>query len=766
MHATLIRNRFFVGLFVVGAGLMATAGPAVAKGPLPAVDRRVRIAADVAFQRGGSGDILIQADRQTVRRLRRAEQFIKDKQYLDAVDLLQRVLDREKDAFYYPNPEKREVLQSVRQAAERLIAGMPKDGQDAYQLKFGAAAKVLLDDAVKAARIAAVRDVARRHFHTPAGREAMYRLGAFYWDFGQPMAAGLCFERLRSQKSAAEWEPMLSLRAAACWSRAGLPKKTETALKSFLKHNRGADVRLGGRAVRPFAKTEDGPAWLAKNFPVGRAFVGVDEWVVFRGNRRRNAISSLPEKPAGIRWRLSTIVDPFEPSADVDEKVETDNIKLLKSIVKTLENTNQRRKVPLPLRSHPLVVDGTVLVRTLDSLRGIELKDGTLSGEAIQDEDLYNALTTNGKVAPGSPVHGATTIVRQRLYGDLTWGTLSSNGRHVFAIHEMGVGYPTYDPKTRRRYNPRAYNRLMAYDVRGGRNRWAMGGPETDKFIDDAAPATFFLGAPLPLGEILYCLAEVSGEIRLLAFDQRSPGPGKAPELIWSQPLVASSISIDRDWARRQGGASLSYADGVMVCNTDAGFVIGVDLTSRSLLWAYRYEHARVRPFPGPFPRPRPPTARTEWFDHAALIADGKVVITPRGSAELYCLNLVDGSVAWKKPQADGLYVAGVVEDKVLLIGSGTMQALNLGDGKTAWKKSIGNAAVPSGRGAIAGNHLFVPTLADGVVAYDVKNGKLLGKQKLPGERRPGNLVISGGAMISQGIDGIDAFPLPIFRKP
>ncbi|MFQ5732549.1 MAG: PQQ-binding-like beta-propeller repeat protein [Planctomycetaceae bacterium] len=776
MNATRTRRRILIGLTCAGAALVAVVAndgvpanepPVLADGAPPeAAPVVVVVPKRAAYQQPVGGDILIQADRQTIRRLRMAQKLIKDKQYLDAVGLLQRVLDRDKDAFYYPDPEKRDVLQSVRGAAEQLIAGMPKGGRDAYHLKFGAAAKILVEDAVKDGRIDALKDVARRYFHTPAGNEAMYRLGTYYWDLGQPLAAGLCFERLRVLPRAGDWEPLLSLRAAACWNRAGLPRKTRQALAAFLKHNGDNAVTLGGKTVRPFQKSDDGPAWLAKNFAGGRrAVTGLDEWLVFRGNRQRNGIAPLPTKPADATWRRTTIVDPLEPTADVAEKVDTENLKLLKSVVKSLDAANQRLKAPLPPRVHPLVIDGTILVRTLDFVRAIELETGSWLWDATPDSALTVALSTNGKAPPSSPTNQVSLLARQRLFADLTWGVLSTDGRRVYAVQETGVPYPTYDPKTRQRFNPKAYNRLMAYDLKSGRQMWAMGGPGNARFIVDAQAGRFFLSAPLPLAGHLYCLAEVSGEIRLLAFDQRSPGPGQSPELLWSQPLVGAGVPIARDWSRRQGGASVSYADGVMVCNTDAGFVIGVNLTSRSLLWAYRYRQRNVRPFPGPFPRPQPPPrGRTEWFDHAAVIADGKVLLTPRGSAELHCLNLVDGSVAWKKPQADGLYVAGVVDGKVLLVGSNTVQALGLKDGKTAWKKSTPGTETPSGVGIIAGSRLFIPTLTEGVAAYDAATGKLLGKQKLPKDRRPGNLVIAGGSMISQGVDGVDVFPVPLFK--
>ena len=92
---------------------------------------------------------------------------------------------------------------------------------------------------------------------------------------------------------------------------------------------------------------------------------------------------------------------------------------------------------------------------------------------------------------------------------------------------------------------------------------------------------TFFLGPPLPLMGQLYALGETNGEIRLLALEADT---GK---LLWSQQLAAAEQNVMADSQRRWAGASPSYADGVLVCPTAAGAVVGVDLATRSLVWGY-----------------------------------------------------------------------------------------------------------------------------------------------------------------------------------
>ena len=81
----------------------------------------------------------------------------------------------------------------------------------------------------------------------------------------------------------------------------------------------------------------------------------------------------------------------------------------------------------------------------------------------------------------------------------------------------------------------------------------------------------------------LYVLAEVKGEIHLLVLN---PATG---DLVWSQPVAVPPLSIVKDPLRRWAGMSPVYADGILVCPTYSGAIVGYDLATRSFLWGYRY---------------------------------------------------------------------------------------------------------------------------------------------------------------------------------
>ena len=133
----------------------------------------------------------------------------------------------------------------------------------------------------------------------------------------------------------------------------------------------------------------------------------------------------------------------------------------------------------------------------------------------------------------------------------------------------------------------------------------------------------------------------------------------------WTPPRATCSGRSNWPWRnrtsleesqRRWAGASPSYADGILVCPTSAGAMVGVELATRSLLWGYCYSQGREQP---PQQRLRVPrrSVRTEpsashWIDGSVSIGEGRVLATPVESDWLYCLSLIDGKLLWKCPRA------------------------------------------------------------------------------------------------------------------
>jgi outer membrane protein assembly factor BamB len=306
---------------------------------------------------------------------------------------------------------------------------------------------------------------------------------------------------------------------------------------------------------------------------------------------------------------------------------------------------------------------------------------------------------------------------------------------------------------------PTDFNKLVAYELAtDGKPVWEVGGPR--EFGLELA-GTYFLGPPLPLDGRLYCIVEVTGDVRLVVLDART---GK---LEWSQTLALPDAALLQYPLRRMAGLSPAYSNGVLVCPTTTGAVIGVDPARRILLWGHRYS----RSVPGVPTDPRMAFQmramgqvfsndlddEDRWADAAPTIADGRVLITPRDSGELCCLNLVDGSLVWKQSRGQSLYLATVYEGHVILVGRSQVQALRLADGELAWKEPIA-LEMPSGRGVRDGRFYRLPLSTGEIASIDLAAGSVVARSSSRNGQALGNLAVAEGTIVAQSIDRIVGF--------
>jgi outer membrane protein assembly factor BamB len=222
------------------------------------------------------------------------------------------------------------------------------------------------------------------------------------------------------------------------------------------------------------------------------------------------------------------------------------------------------------------------------------------------------------------------------------------------------------------------------------------------------------------------------------------------------------------DVGRRTQAVHLAFGEGILVCPTNAGRIVGVEVGSHKTVWTYIY---RDEPAPAdPNPAKAPPlqgkaktiNLNTEWKTSAPVVHDGKVVFTPPDSPFVYCLNLRTGELAWKRARGDDLYLAGVFKDKVVLVGKSTCRALSLADGKPLWKLETG---LPSGQGAASDNVYYLPLKSGAqsrepeVCAIDIDKGVIVAHTRSRRKEVPGNLIFFNGYVISQTVDRITAYP-------
>jgi outer membrane protein assembly factor BamB len=752
------------------------------------------------------------------RKLEAARDYIKAKSWAEAVRLLQGMLDLREDGFIQEVGKGKDAGKWIgaRAEAERLLAGLPPAGREFYQLTYEGAARALLARARAGADRTALHEAARRFRFTRAGAEALALLGSCCLDRGQADLAAACFQRLLEGAERDSVPPAVLFQAALAFRAAGNRTREEPAWAELTRQLRGEGLRLGKRTLSA------GELRLAAG-RLAPALGPAEDWPLYRGNARRAAAG--PAVPFLLEPTLSVATAQGEAREWLQRAVRAasaarrpgadDGPPVLAELRWQVQGATPAGSLPGAV---PLAVGGRIVYRGADGIHALDADSGREIWRAASPLSLDALLREPGKKvqiqhwlglygpARGMPNPNQEDHLELRglLYENSTLGTLASDGHNVYAVEDVPLPPPPELILMQMSGQPRSLgplrndvqqNRLRAIDLETGKLRWEVGGsrgtggsggaggrsgppaprrpgpppgaidnnrpgsstaagPRREPPADPLADA-FFLGPPLPLDGDLFALIEKQEDVSLVCLD---PERGAVR---WTQSLVAAGDKMMLNVLRRTQAAHLAYGDGVLVCPTNSGAVVGVDPLTRSLLWAHVY---REKPAPSDAePGFNALALAAAWKGCAPIVHDGRVVFAAPDSDAVRCLRLRDGALLWKalKQTENDLFVAGVLADRVLVVGRSACRALSLANGQVVWRRAIGQ---PAGQGAVAGSKYYLP-LADGaVLALDLEDphGTVRIEPRSEAVREGlGNLVFHRGVLWSQNAVQLTAY-LPL----
>lgn len=693
------------------------------------------------------------AEWEIVRSLKRAEELAAEGHAEEAAELAGAILASNQDRFYQPERGVA-MFRPLKAGAESLLARLPHRGRQAYEFHYGALARDLLDEAVASIDIDTVGEVDRGFFYTRAGAEAAYLLGCHHREAGRYVRAAVFFDRLRTRSPwAAEFEPALSLQLAMCWLRSGMAIEARELLQTVLA-DPPQSLDFGGRSHEVIRPTETALAWLETTLESEDS--SRPKWPVFRGDISGNRVVDTDAPYLKAPLMQAFCEDEF----------------LRQSLTAVEKSFAENRQTSL-LTVAPLVVDDAIVIRTPTGIDCFQLDSGQIRWSVPAENGLVNLLSYGDPETQTAQQAHVEAGLRERLWEDPSFGTLSSDGRTVFLLEDRGFHFgPGFRPMTVRADGRRqldtsstlSSNTLSAYDVRTGKLLWELDG-QTDRA---ALGGSAFLSPPLPLGDMLYIVAQFKDQARLCSLDAAN---GRV-DLQWlleatDEEIQAANGAAAGQRTHNQAGRSPSpiHAGGMIVSVTGRQHLVAVDLASRSVQWTFEppaeasasrnklaMQQAKMRQLSA--------RASDQWADMGPVAGCGHVLFTPIEDNHLYCLDLNDGTLVWSADRKDGLYVAGIQKDMVIIVGRGGVQALWLADGQPAWKHpaSFPNSASPSGRGYLAGDAVFVPLDSAEVVSIDLQDGSIRARALSPDEIIPGNLVPLGEQVVSLGSDGLRAF--------
>lgn len=754
---------------------------------------------------------------------------------------LQQILDSKSDSFFDVKYQVGETWRinriSVKTEANRIIATFSPEGLQFYQQAQGANAAALLDDAVKANyELSMLADLSQRYFHTRAGAEGTILLATIYLERGNYLEAAYAFERLIPRKDIDELFTARTLfKACLAFKRSGDPRHAELYKKTLERLEVAAKngVQIGRTNYTP----EKIRAELERPIDLLQASALVGEWSMPGGNPSRSAVVDGGPPFLDPIFRTSMF-----PGADDDGNV------WIKGELDKLfghdSKTTPKGAVPLP-GTFPVTTSDLLMFRGYDGVYGIATRDRVVSGRVVRAGDImWKSKTTAGlhqlMLGDGTDdidmkrdvqnwwnTYSSRQVnVSSILYENPLIGSLAHDGQYAYFIDDLAITPPPVfnnpdfgivaGPQFRHQGDladlVRA-GRLAAVDMKSGVVKWDLGRVKryegapplppalTEEEADKTTDAfrlcldAIFLGAPLPLNGKLYVLIEQSGCVRLLCLDPKNlvqvPGQTRKPALLWSQKLGKPNNTLPQDSVRRYQGVNLAASEGIIVCPTNCGVVVAVDIMSRSLLWAHAYRvmdnSSKTRPQWDPntgqpiIPQ-QLPTDR--WRAAGPIISNGRVILTAYDSRKLECLDVRTGKLLWWAPHdASDLYVGGVVNDRVIVVGKNYIKAYHLtGEDKDSQKPKVAWEPVtiptPTGHGAMGRNAYYIPvrqekagrdttTPAGEIWAIGITDGQILSKT---GARKRndtaelakygiGNLVFQDGLVYAQSAWEVACYP-------
>jgi outer membrane protein assembly factor BamB/tetratricopeptide (TPR) repeat protein len=703
-------------------------------------------------------DVLsLPTDARAGRHLDAARDYIAARDWETATDALQRLLDREDDVFVLvtrKGADGREVriMASARNEARSVLATLPPDGREYYRLKYGTVAARLLTDARDDKDVARLAAIAGRFPLTEAAVEALNDAAALTFEAGHVHLAGAYHRKLLDVRPAEKWSDAVLFQAAVTARRIG--GNASAFDRELLRRAADKGVRVGDTVY----KTEELKAELVKR---GRPDAASD-WRMVGGNVSRSAAAVGSPPILEKNWSV--------PRAEMKS--------VANWIDKATDQFKQRGDAIIPA-AEPIaqVIQGRSIVYFKDTwgLHAYDIATGQRKFKTPADGSLGRLLSQNQFVNTMEQVLDSYITQRTRpgiIFENSVTGTLSTDGRLIFVVDDLDVPYPS---PLEDRFGPGQFpnklnkdfkdmvlcNRLRAYQADRGKLIFEVGGLQGE--ITQPLHETIFLGPPLPLDGRLYILAERKQQLRLVVLDAAT---GKMQALhILGTPREA----LANDPVRRTQAAHLAYGEGVLVCPTNTGAILGVDVLSGALLWMHAYDRPEPAPQP-PAPPGRPPivanmtAANDMWKVSAPVVRAGKVVFAASDSRSVRCLNLHDGSLIWSdKRRDDDLYLAGVHGDRVVVVGKKSVRGLSLDKGEVVWTLETG---LPSGRGAFSDDGLYYLPLEKsakdgdaGVAVLDVAKGTLRSFVRSPNQEKPGNLVFFDGVVASQSVTALTVYP-------
>ena len=652
----------------------------------------------------------------------------------------------------------------------RIFQSSPEKMKDAYEVFASVGAKAAINQAA-GYPAELVRAIERYQFTQPA-RDALRALIQLRMSRGEFLSAALETGRLYNVLPARDAASRLN-QLVIYWN-ANMPDEARSQLRALIRDAGGEKVAappwLGGPSEvvlpRDLSAVDSFFDQLANSCP--RLSVYSVEPDLFQPLASFRRTGRRPVGPSRLQpaWSASVFGCVWNPGLE-EKLLEIQAAILAPPAVRvSLNSTSNRRAAGVPI-----IVGDLLIYRGLLTVRAVNRRTGKLVWESsFVDGTLEGLLTSNSGMRRGTLSYpGLAGQLRHHLARANTAGQLTCADGVVFAVEEVAAQTLLETD----RISPgatRPSNYLRVYDAQTGQSLGMLGGAvgaDRNHPAPNPLAGFYVLGAPLVMGDRIYLMAENSQGIFLLQLNlrqlnQRTPPYSLRP--VHSQLLCVPRFDLRSHAVRRFSGVSPSFGGGLLICNTCDEKIVAVSAEDHSVRWVYRYPSNVHAPELGNrdvsvIADARRPLESSEldmnsrWLDALPRILSDRILVTPRDSDRLFCLDLRTGRELWSLPRGDFQQLAWADEDFAVIAGGHRVMCVSTQTGDTLWVTSLAEGFV-SGTTSSDGRVLQVPTSARRIVTLELRSGRVLVRQST-GSLVPGNLVSAGDSLYSQSLSDI-----------
>ena len=613
---------------------------------------------------------LAHANDEWVNMLVRSRQLLEQKDYHQAIQILQALIDRG-DTGFVPARDGRRWA-SLWTIANDLIGGADEAGIRLYRRLYEAQAQQLYEQAVAAGDTRGLRRVAYLYLHTRHGSKALDTLGMLQFDRGRYLEAidawQNCLDVLEEGPAAA----LLLARLAVANQLAGRVEQARKLAQTLAEKYPQAEAPLSGRVqkIAQFAQSALSlPAPPAAAIPQQAGWPGLGAMPDGVGLMVESQVVLVP------RWRKPEM--PTVSGEDVGDKLialrsarqaipgnRAMSIKAVKGHVQmepprntqVYDQNGQIRAGAsyLPPMIQPVVVGETVIVREDEAVNAYNIITGekVWAGQGRLEKEREGPVQYYGYwSAPSDSGQYTLTVGAGTVYA-LTNYVVNQPGR----FHMGMPGQP------RRSLDSSC---LVAFSISDeGKVRWSVGNGSGEQ---DVIRNGKFLSAPTYCGDLLYVMVLYQESYHVVCLKS---GTG---EFVWSSlmaqvPAQSGFVRMGDTFCR---GSCPAVSEGIVVAVTNSGVVAGFEADTGRPLWAHQYPSTvnRMGPNYGMVAAPRRTGSNNP--PNPIILSRGRAYCLPSDSDKLLALDCRTGSLAWEASRENQKDLSFIDHDRLLLSGDG-----------------------------------------------------------------------------------------------